>query len=94
MPSQHAVLSASGSNKWIHCHPSAREERTRVCLLEIWCEVLNGSKNKFTPVDQRELKAIMESIGWVRTKNPLRFGGIYGRQKAYVPPQEAYLYSQ
>lgn len=26
MPSQHAVLSASGSNKWIHCHPSARLE--------------------------------------------------------------------
>ena len=24
MPSQHAILSASGSNKWIHCHPSAR----------------------------------------------------------------------
>ena len=26
MPSQHAILSASGSNKWIHCHPSARLE--------------------------------------------------------------------
>lgn len=26
MPSQHSVLSASGSNKWIHCHPSARLE--------------------------------------------------------------------
>ena len=70
------------------------EERTRVCLLEVWCEVLNGAKNKFTPADQRELKAIMESLGWVRTKNPLRFGGIYGRQKAYVPPQEAYAYSR
>lgn len=70
------------------------EERTRVCLLEVWCEVLNGSKNKFTPADQRELKAIMESLGWVRTKNPLRFGGIYGRQKAYVPPQDAYAYSR
>ena len=26
MPSEHAILSASGSNKWIHCHPSARLE--------------------------------------------------------------------
>lgn len=26
MPSQHAVLSASGSNRWLHCHPSARLE--------------------------------------------------------------------
>ena len=26
MPSQHAILSASGSNKWVHCHPSARLE--------------------------------------------------------------------
>ena len=26
MPSQHAILSASGADRWIHCHPSARLE--------------------------------------------------------------------
>lgn len=28
MPSRHALLSASGSSKWIHCPPSARLEKT------------------------------------------------------------------
>lgn len=61
-------------------------ERTKVCLLEIWCEVLEGNKNRFTNQDQRELKAIMDHIGWPRAKNSLRFGMQYGKQRAYVRP--------
>lgn len=58
-------------------------ERTRVCLLEIWCEVLNGAKNRFTNTDQRELKAIMDHIGWIR-EGTVR--SIYGKQRSYRRP--------
>lgn len=67
-------------------------ERQKVCLLEIWCEVLQGQKNRFTNVDQRELKAIMDRIGWIRAKNPTQFGKLYGRQRAYINPKEAYKF--
>ena len=61
-------------------------ERDRVCLLEIWCEIFDGSKLSFSNQDQRELKAIMTRIGWDRSKNPLKFGALYGCQRAYLKP--------
>ena len=61
-------------------------ERDRVCLLEIWCEVFDGSKLSFSNQDQREMKAIMTRIGWDRSKNPLKFGALYGCQRAYLKP--------
>ncbi len=60
-------------------------ERDRVCLLEIWCEIFDGSKLSFSNQDQRELKAIMTRIGWERKGNA-RFGNIYGFQRAYRSP--------
>ena len=61
-------------------------ERDRVCLLEIWCEVFDGSKLSFSNQDQREMKAIMTRIGWVRSKSNLRLGAIYGMQRCYLRP--------
>lgn len=62
-------------------------ERDRVCLLEIWCEVFDGSKLSFSNQDQREMKAIMTRIGWDRKGNA-RFGAIYGFQRAYGRPKD------
>lgn len=55
--------------------------RDRICLLEIWVEALGGERLNFSNQDQRELRAIMDHIGWVRTGNG-RFG-VYGFQRCY-----------
>ena len=55
--------------------------RDRICLLEIWVEALGGDRLNFSNQDQRELKAIMDHIGWVRSGNG-RFG-VYGFQRCY-----------
>lgn len=60
-------------------------QRDRVCLLEIWVEALGGNRLQFSNSDQRELKAIMDRIGWERKGNA-RFGSIYGFQRAYRNP--------
>ncbi len=62
------------------------EIRDCVSLIEIWCEVLQGSKNRFTNQDQRELKAIMDHIGWPKGKAPRQRGKCYGKQRVYINP--------
>lgn len=74
--------------QWLE-DPKNKGEDIRDCvsLLEIWCEVLNGAKNKFTPADQRELKAIMESLGWNKGPAPRQRGACYGKQRVYLNPK-------
>ena len=60
----------------------------KVCVLQIWVEALGNRKDKFTSANSRELNAIMHRIkGWEPYKagrGALRFGNLYGVQKAYI----------
>lgn len=58
-------------------------ERQRVCILEIWCELLEGNKKDMKNLDARELNAIMQSLPNWKAGTTARFGGEYGRQRAY-----------
>lgn len=64
------------------------EPLDRVCVLQLWVEALGNRKDKFTSANARELNAIMHRIkGWASYKNGrgnLRFGNLYGVQKAYI----------
>lgn len=60
------------------------EERTKVCALEVWCELLGGSKANFPNSEQREIKMIIEKCGWERTRTSIRLGGPYGTQRAFM----------
>ena len=62
------------------------ETREKVCLLEIWCEVFGGTKTSFSNQDQRELKAIMDHVGWPKGEAPRQMGTIYGKQRCYLNP--------
>ena len=64
------------------------EERDCVSLLEIWCEVFNDVKVRFSNSDQRELKAIMDHIGWKRTGSIRQRGASYGKQRVYLRPKK------
>lgn len=63
--------------------------REKVCALEIWCEVLNGDRKMLSNAKARELIDIMQSLpGWEpysKGSGKLRFGKMYGVQKAFVP---------
>lgn len=62
------------------------ETREKVCLLEIWCEVFGGTKTSFSNQEQRELKAIMDHVGWPKGEAPRQMGTIYGKQRCYLNP--------
>ncbi|MGE1061821.1 virulence-associated E family protein [Megasphaera paucivorans] len=68
--------------------PDAVVVRKRVCILEIWCEAMNGSRPQLTNAVARELNSIMQGMrGWMPYKErsgKLRFGNIYGLQRAYI----------
>lgn len=68
---------------------SGGKPREKVCALEIWCEVLNGDRKTLSNAKARELIDILQSIsGWEpynKGSGKLRFGKLYGVQKAFVP---------
>lgn len=69
--------------------PSGSEglERTRACVLEIWCECFGKRREDITRRDQDEIHNIMRQVdGWERHSKGngrLRFP-VYGPQRAYI----------
>lgn len=62
------------------------ETRECISLLEIWVEALGGERLNFSNQDQRELKAIMDHIGWPKGKAPRQRGREFGKQRVYLNP--------
>ena len=49
--------------------------RNRICALEVWCELFNGSPKDFRYSDAAEINEIIRSTpGWIKTSSGLRFG--------------------
>ncbi|VUZ26581.1 Uncharacterised protein [Acetobacterium wieringae] len=60
-------------------------ERDKVCAVEIWCECLGGDPKQMKHQDSKEINDILRGIkGLVKSKEPQRFGKIYGRQRGYT----------
>jgi len=58
--------------------------KDKVCVLEVWVEVLGNSPGSLKKSDSREINDILRSIdGWEKTDSSLRFGR-YGTQRGYV----------
>jgi predicted P-loop ATPase len=65
--------------------------REKVCVMEIWCELLNGDPKALTPINAREINDIMRVMpGWEKAKSGLRFGDVYGQQRAYIKSENAF----
>lgn len=58
-------------------------KREYVCTLEIWQEVLGGSRGNFPNADQREIGEILNKCGWKKEKKKKRMGKLYGVQSVY-----------
>ena len=63
-------------------------KRERVCAMEIWVELFSGDPRALTPFNAREINDILRSVeGWKahdKGAGKLRFGSIYGNQRAFV----------
>ena len=61
-------------------------DRDRICTLEIWCELFNGSPRDLTGgcKDAREINEILTNIpGWKRSNSPKNCGCSYGKQRCF-----------
>ena len=69
-------------------YPDGTVTRNRVCALEIWCEVFDGTRQGFRNADAREMNGILQQLkGWTEYKDSqgkLRFGNLYGPQRAFI----------
>ena len=53
--------------------------------MEIWVELFNGEPKQLTPILSREINDILKGLdGWERYDKRLRFGKIYGSQRAFI----------
>ena len=75
--------------------PAGHAVRERVCALEIWCEVLGGDRKGLTNARAREIIGVLQSLeGWEPYNvgvGKMRFGKLYGVQKAFVPKMRKHL---
>lgn len=63
--------------------------RDKVCLMEIWVEVFNGARGNFPNTEQREISAILDHLGWERTKSPVWIDKkVYLKQRARLRPDK------
>lgn len=59
------------------------EQRTHVCVAEVWCECLGKDKTDMTRYNTRDLNDILKSLrGWEASSSTKNFP-IYGKQKYY-----------
>lgn len=61
--------------------------RSKVCCMEVWCELFNGDPAKYTAQTGREISQILGKIkGWSRGKRKA-FGAGYGYQRCFIPDE-------
>lgn len=60
----------------------------KTCVMEIWCELFKGEPKALTPILSREINDILRGLDeWEPANSGLRFGKIYGTQRAYIRKQ-------
>ncbi|AOZ77399.1 hypothetical protein AQ983_19675 [Clostridium pasteurianum DSM 525 = ATCC 6013] len=65
--------------------PEGNIRRDKTCVMEIWVELFNGDPKQLNPMQSREINDILKGIeGWKSYEGRLRFGKIYGTQRAFI----------
>ena len=60
------------------------EPRDRICVLEVWCELLGGEPKGLTRMLSTEIAQVLRNTpGW-RPRQSIRFGDPYGRQRGFA----------
>ncbi len=58
--------------------------RTRVCNMEIWCELFDKDQGSLGRAESNNLTAMLTKLGWVRMEKKERVK-LYGPQFVFVP---------
>ncbi|MBQ9428599.1 MAG: hypothetical protein IJU41_03530 [Clostridia bacterium] len=69
--------------EWLASDSVGCVERTRVCRMEIWCEVFGGAKGKIDRLESKAIDDMLTRLGWYPTGNAAKFGIEYDRQREY-----------
>lgn len=69
--------------EWLQSETDGTEERTKVCRMEIWCEVFGNQMGKYSVYDGKAIHTMLEACGWKYTDSTRNFGE-YGGQRAYI----------
>lgn len=59
-------------------------ERHKVCVVEIWCEVFGGDPKNLNSLVSREINGILRRLPDWEEAQRLKFGKLYGQQRAFV----------
>jgi hypothetical protein len=59
------------------------EVRDRVCAIEVWQELFRGDPKTFTPLQAREINAMLRRLPDWKSKSSMNCG-IYGRQRGFA----------
>ena len=63
--------------------------KDRVCVIEIWCELLNKRPGDLKPINSREINDILRGLdGWEPSKSQLSYGVLYGQQRGFIRKTE------
>lgn len=90
LPEGWETMELAARQMWLETHDKEGvEKRERVCLLEIWQEVLGGIRGHFPNADQREIRDILKKLGWTKEPSKRRMGKLYGVQRTFTRKKTA-----
>ena len=85
LPEDWSKMDIYARREWLGTDAVGTVKRTRVCRMEIWCEVFGNPPGRIDRYESKAIHAILEKAGW-------RMGGRgqingYGTQRFYVMPR-------
>lgn len=84
LPEDWAELDLYARRAWLESDAVGTVPREKVCRMEVWCEVFDGTPGKMSRYDSKAIHNMLLMCGWKYGKNPLHFR-VYGRQRGYTP---------
>lgn len=83
LPEDWPKMDIYARREWLGTDAKGTLKRTRVCRMEIWCEVFGNPPGRIDRYESKAIHAILEKAGW-RMGGSMRLGG-YGKQRIYRP---------
>lgn len=85
VPENWSEMDLNERMSWLENHDDDEGEVLRdvVCTKEIWVECCGGSPRNFGTIEQRDISACLQHLGWERQKTQTR-DKLYGLQRRYA----------